>query len=171
MAVWNDGDTASASTSVTLELDIFKDGNWHVFCVNNLSETLSLNVETWQDFCSNGFSSNAITGMELEWSSDMILKYGSSSLEFVKMRYDAMTSWNNVPMRITNTFIKQQVTVPITVTDFEFTLEAESLQQVSFTMKPFSGAPTVTDMTESQIETYLNMKKGILPNATQTEIN
>lgn len=78
-----------------------------------------------------------------------------------------MTAWNNVPMRITNTFIKQQVTVPITVTDFEFTLEAESLQQVSFTMKPFSGAPVVTDMTETQIETYMNMKKGILTNKTQ----
>ena len=57
MGIWKDGDTASASKSVTLELDAFKDENWHVFCVNNLTETLSAIVESWQDFCSNGFQS------------------------------------------------------------------------------------------------------------------
>lgn len=166
MGIWNNGDTASASTSVTLELDAFKDGNFHVFCVNNMTETISVIVESWQDFCSNGFQSNAITGMELEWSAEMILRYGSTSLDFVKMRYDALTAWNNVPMRITNTFAEQQMEVAVTVTDFEYTLEAETLQKVSFTLKPFSGAPVVRDLTETEILKYTNMKRGIQPQAT-----
>ena len=163
MGIWKDGDTASASKAVTLELDAFKDGNWHVFCVNSMTETLSVIVESWQDFCSNGFQSNAITGMELEWSAEMILRYGSSSLDFIKLRYEAMTAWNNVPMRITNTFTEQQVEVAVTVTDFEFTLEAETLQKVSFTLKPFSGVPVVKDLSEQEIEMYTNMKRGIQP--------
>lgn len=166
MRIWKDGDTASASKSVTLELDAFKDGNWHVFCVNNLTESLSTIVESWQDFCSDGFQSNAITGIELEWASEMILRYGSKSIEFIKLRYDAVTAWNNVPMRITNTFMEQQAEVAVTVTDFEFNLEAETLQKVSFTLKPFSGAPVVRDLTEQEIEMYTNMKKGIKPQTT-----
>ncbi|MFV0395558.1 MAG: hypothetical protein ACK5LC_14430 [Coprobacillaceae bacterium] len=140
---FNSGDTATAAQSIKLELDLLKDGNFEVVCVNSLSEALNYSTETWYDFCSNGFSSSAVTSIDPEWSSEMVLRYEESSVELAKLRYN-IGSINNVPMRITNTLLNEVLEVPVSITSFELTYVAEELQKASFALKPFKGAPVVT---------------------------
>ena len=143
---FNKGDTATAAQSVKLELDLLKDDNFQVVCVNSLSEALNYTTETWNDFCSNGFSSSAVTGIDPEWSAEMVLRYEETSVELTKLRYN-IAAINNVPMRITNTLLNEVVEVNVSITSFELTYVAAELQKASFTIKPFQGAPVVTEPT------------------------
>lgn len=143
------GDTATGSQAVTFELDLKGggEGDYEPVCVNSLSESLSYNVETWSDLCSKGFSSTAIVGMDPEWSAEMVIRYNHTSMELAKRRYD-VNKMNNIPMRITNTFLNEIMTINVSISSFEMTVEASSLLKASFTIKPFEGAPVV-----KQIET------------------
>lgn len=143
---FNKGDTATAAQTVTFSLDLLKDGNMEVVCVNSLSEALNYNTETWTDFCSNGFSSTATTGIDLEWSAEMILRYGESSAELTKLRYN-IQDMNNIPMEVQNTLLNEKVKVNVSITSFDLDLVSDELQKASFNVKPFQGAPTVEPIT------------------------
>ena len=143
---FNTGDTATGAQAIKFELDIRKDGNFHEMCVNTLSESLNYNVETWTDFCSKGFSSSAMTGLDPEYSAEMIIRYDRSSADLAKIRYD-MHAVNNIPMRITNELLNEIVEVNVTITSWNTNYVAEELIKADFTIKPFEGAPTVTRIT------------------------
>lgn len=143
---FNEFDTATGAQSITFEMDILKNGTYEVLCVNSLSETLNYSTETWFDFCSDGFSSSAVSAMDPEWSADMVLRYGTASVELAKNRY-SLGAVNNIPMRITNTLLDETVEVNVSITSFDLTYVAEELQKASFTIKPFQGAPKVTPIT------------------------
>lgn len=81
---FNQGDVSIAANAITVELDLEKDGSFRVACVNSFSEALNYNSEEWYDFCSNGFSSNAVTGLSPEWSGEMVLRYGEFSSDLAK---------------------------------------------------------------------------------------
>lgn len=143
---FNEFDTATGAQSITFEMDILKNGTYEVMCVNSLSEALNYSTETWFDFCSDGFSSSAVSAMDPEWSAEMILRYETTSVELAKMRY-SLGAVNNIPMRITNTLLDEIVEVNVSITSFDLTYVAEEFQKASFAIKPFQGAPKVTAIT------------------------
>lgn len=136
-------DTATAAQSITFELDILKDDNFIEVCVNSLSEALNYNTETWYDICSGGFSSSATTAIDLEWSSEMVTRFGTASAQLLKQRFD-LGAINNIPMRIKNTLLDEQLEINVSLTSMDMDLVAEELQKSSFTIKPFAGAPVIT---------------------------
>lgn len=143
---FNKGDTATAAQSVEIKLDILKDGNMEAVCVNSLSEALNYNTETWTDFCSKGFSSTATTGIDLEWSAEMTLRYAETSVELAKLRHQ-INSLNNIPMELTNTLLNEKLTINVSLTSFDLDLVSDELQKASFNIKPFQGAPLVEPIT------------------------
>lgn len=151
---FNTGDVSIAANAITVELDLEKDGNYQVACVNTFSEALNYNSEEWYDFCSKGFSSNAVTGMSPEWSGEMVIRFGEFSSDFAKKRYD-ITAINNVPMRITNALLEEVVMINVSLTDFSMDMVAEELLKASFTVKPFQGAPVVLQYNPPAIPTAL----------------
>lgn len=151
---FNTGDVSIAANAITVEFDLDKDNNFHVACLNNFSEALNYVTETWTDFCSDGFSSSAMTGLDPEWSGEMMLKFKEFSSDLTKKRYNVQ-ELNNIPMRITNKLLEQVVTVQVAFTSFEMTMVAEELLKISFAVKPFSGAPIVSDYVEPAVPTNL----------------
>ena len=142
---FNNGDTATGAQAIKFELDILKDGNFQEMCVNTLSESLNYNVETWTDFCSGGFTSSALTGIDPEYSAEMIIRKGRTSAELAKRRYN-IADVNNVPMRITNELLEEVVEVNVAITSWETTYAGDELIKASFTIKPFEDAPVISQL-------------------------
>lgn len=143
---WNVGDAGTAAQAVTFELNIEKTGNeegYQVFCVNNLDESLNYENETVWDFCSDVFSSTSTTGIDMEWSSEMVLRYGTSSTALAAKRFD-LQAMNNIPMRITNTLTGEKIEAQVSITDWSTTMTANELMKAEFTVKPFFGGVTRT---------------------------
>lgn len=140
---FNTGDTATGAQAITFKLDILKNGTLTPICINGLSEALNYTVETWYDFCSNGFSSSAVTAIDLEWSGDGVVRYDSPQADLIKRRYN-IGDINNIPMEVTNTLLDEVVTVNVSLTSLNITATAAELIKFDFALKPFEGSPVVT---------------------------
>lgn len=140
---FNDGDTATGAQAIKFELDITKAGAYEVICVNDLSEALNYSSETWTDFCSGGFTSTALTGIDPEYSAEAVIRKGASIADLAAKRY-TIADLNNMPMRITNELLGEVLEVNVSITDWETTYVGDELIKASFTLKPFSGKPTLT---------------------------
>lgn len=137
---FNTGDTSIAAKAVKLEIDFSRTGEYVPVCCNALSEALNYTVESWSDFCSDGFMSNAVTGIDVAWSGDAIVRYGTATAEMVKNRYK-VEEMNGVPVRITNTLLDETIDVKVAVTSLNLTMTAGELIKFDFELKPASGAP------------------------------
>lgn len=142
---FNAGDTTTGAQALTIEMDLLKNDTFATICTNSFTEALNYSTETWADLCSDGFSSSATTGIDLEYSGEAVIRKGEATMDLVKLRYD-IGAVNNIPMRISNTFFGEQMEVNVSVTSLEVTFESQALIKVSFTFKPFQGAPIVTPL-------------------------
>lgn len=140
---FNTGDTATGAQAIKIEMDLLKNDSFEVICANSFSEALNYGTETWYDFCSNGFSSSATTSIDLEFSGEAVVRFDEATMTLTKLRFD-IGAVNNIPMRITDTFVEQVYEINVSMTSFERTLLPNELMKISFTFKPFQGAPVVT---------------------------
>lgn len=156
--VFQDGDTATGAQAITFEMDIAKNGEYEVICVNDLSESLNYNVETWTDFCSGGFSSSATTGIDPEWSAEAVIRSGRSIEALAKKRYE-IAETTNIPMRITNALLGEILEANVSITSWETNYKSDEIIKASFSIKLFEGKPTVKPLVSGDTTRVANEKK------------
>lgn len=137
---FNNGDYASAPTSIIFEMDINKDGTWVRFCLDSLDEALNLATVEWTNFCNGGLASTAVTGSAPTWSFSSHIYYNSSIADLLKKRFDAgYTTLQNVPVRITNLLLDEQITFKGIVSDLSLSYPSDDMQTVSGTLALFNS--------------------------------
>jgi len=141
---FNTGDTATAAQAITFAMDFTKAvvPLYTTICVNNLSEDLGYQTETWSDFCSAGASSTATTGFDISWSGEAVIRYSEPTWDWARydIRYD-LAKLNNIPMQITNTLLEETITAFVSITSFSITMVSTEVMKFSFEIKPFKGLP------------------------------
>lgn len=144
-----DGDRATGSQAITFYMDITKSAtpDYEVFCVNNLSEDFGIKVESWTDFCSNGFTSNQAVGYDMAWTGECVVTKGSPAHSFIKHSHSTvLANLNNIPVKVENELDMEAVTLKVTITSLSIVAESDSMIKFNFEFKPASGSPTVTPM-------------------------
>lgn len=137
---YNSGDVASGATSVIFEADIEKNGTWLRLCVDSLSEAMNLATVEWANLCNGGQTSSAVTGVAPSWSFDSHIYYNSSIADLLKQRYvPGYTALQNVPIRITNLLLDEQVVFRGLIVVDSITMNAADLQTMSGTVSVFNS--------------------------------
>ena len=145
VADFEDGDVATAGQALTVELDLARDNDYVAMCFTSFSEALNYVTESWADLCSGGALNSVPTGIDPEWSGDLVIRKGQGSYALVKQRYD-IDQMYNIPMRITNTFLNEEITAKVAVTSLEVTFESQALIKCSCTCKLSEGNVEVAEI-------------------------
>lgn len=140
---FNTGDTATGAQGLIFEMDVLRNGTWSRFCMSGVTENLNPQSTTWQDICSMT-TNTALTGIDPEWSGEIVVRYDSAVGEFLKRRYDGLENLQNIPVRITNLLLDERIQFLGMLSELEITGEGAELITASFTLKVFNGQPVPT---------------------------
>jgi hypothetical protein len=159
---FNIGDTATGAEAMLYEIQL--DGEWERFCVNNVDENLNPQTMTWKDICSIT-SQTALTGIDPDWASTIVVRYGSAAAVLLKRRYDGLGNLQNIPVRITNLLLEEQITFNGMISALSLAQAAENLVEATFTLKVFSGSPITKHFEKGDYDniafTLLDRKTGL----------
>lgn len=141
-----DGDKATGAQAVAVYFDFAKDGTFVEACLTSAGEDVNQSVQTYMEICRNGQTSTNITGYDPEWKFKAMLSKGYITAEMWSKRYEP-TTVANIPMKITNALIDEELNVNVTLLGFTITYSPGDLIEVEFSAKPTSGGVVVTDIT------------------------
>lgn len=141
-----DGDKATGAQAIAVYFDFNKDGTFVETCLTSAGEDVNQSVQTYMEICKNGQTSTNITGYDPEWKFKAMLTKGSISAEMWSKRYEPQTV-SNIPMKITDTLIDEELNVNVTLLGFTITYSPGDLMEIEFSAKPTSGGVEISTIT------------------------
>lgn len=135
---FKDGDVSIAARSVELSVDLNGTGEFVFLCALNVDENFNDSIETWYDLCGEGQSNNAVinSDYEIPWSAK--LTKGDLTDAFYQIADDPQAR-SNVDVRLDNTLMDVRTEFKGMISVSTVTGQAESIQEISGSIKVSSG--------------------------------
>lgn len=146
------GSTGTVAQSYVIEADFDKTETpvWSEICLTDYKENPNVQTETFTEICKNGFTTTMIKGYDPEFSFDALIRKDTPLAIALMNRYDTFAI-SDIPFRITNTLMGEQLLTDLTFTSFDLGGSAGDFLKVSLKGKPFGGKPTIVPLTEDNM--------------------